>query len=68
MSIFDRFLPIGQFSLESGHFGTSVSSLVILNILSNVICSGENWPENLKPYYVAKHYADRMLMNSGLNR
>jgi uncharacterized protein YbjT (DUF2867 family) len=27
----------------------------------------ENWPENLKPYYVAKHYADRMLMNSGLN-
>ncbi|MFO7343041.1 MAG: SDR family oxidoreductase [Bacillaceae bacterium] len=27
----------------------------------------ENWPEDLKPYYVAKHYADRMLMNSGLN-
>jgi uncharacterized protein YbjT (DUF2867 family) len=27
----------------------------------------ENWPENLKPYYVAKHYADRMLMNSDLN-
>ncbi len=27
----------------------------------------ENWPENIKPYYVAKHYADRMLMNSGLN-
>ncbi|WP_339212017.1 SDR family oxidoreductase [Aeribacillus sp. FSL K6-3256] len=27
----------------------------------------QNWPENLKPYYVAKHYADRVLMNSGLN-
>jgi uncharacterized protein YbjT (DUF2867 family) len=27
----------------------------------------ENWPENIKPYYAAKHYADRMLMNSGLN-
>ncbi|TVZ86053.1 uncharacterized protein YbjT (DUF2867 family) [Aeribacillus composti] len=27
----------------------------------------QNWPENLKPYYVAKHYVDRVLMNSGLN-
>ncbi|MDR9794022.1 SDR family oxidoreductase [Aeribacillus pallidus] len=27
----------------------------------------QNWPKNLKPYYVAKHYADRVLMNSGLN-
>lgn len=27
----------------------------------------ENWSEALKPYFVAKHYADRMLMNSNLN-
>lgn len=27
----------------------------------------ENWNEAIKPYYVAKHYADRMLMQSSLN-
>lgn len=27
----------------------------------------ENWNEQLKPYYVAKHYADRMLIQSDLN-
>ncbi|MCY8005594.1 SDR family oxidoreductase [Bacillus haynesii] len=27
----------------------------------------ENWNEALKPYYVAKHYADRMLEGSELN-
>ncbi|TWK83357.1 putative sugar epimerase YhfK [Bacillus paralicheniformis] len=27
----------------------------------------ENWSEALKPYYVAKHYADRILEGSGLN-
>ncbi|WP_043932410.1 SDR family oxidoreductase [Bacillus sp. EB01] len=27
----------------------------------------ENWNEQIKPYYVAKHYADRMLVQSGLN-
>lgn len=27
----------------------------------------ENWNENLKPYYVAKHYADKMLVQSNLN-
>lgn len=27
----------------------------------------ENWNENLKPYYVAKHYADKILMQSNLN-
>ncbi|EOR22597.1 SDR family oxidoreductase [Cytobacillus oceanisediminis] len=26
----------------------------------------ENWNEQIKPYYVAKHYADRILMESGL--
>lgn len=26
----------------------------------------ENWSEEIKPYYVAKHYADRMLENSQL--
>ncbi|CAI9390057.1 putative sugar epimerase YhfK [Bacillus sp. T2.9-1] len=26
----------------------------------------KNWNEQLKPYYVAKHYADRILMESGL--
>jgi uncharacterized protein YbjT (DUF2867 family) len=26
----------------------------------------ENWSEQIKPYYVAKHYADRILMESGL--
>lgn len=26
----------------------------------------ENWSEEIKPYYVAKHYADRMLENSTL--
>ncbi|MEN2767085.1 SDR family oxidoreductase [Ornithinibacillus xuwenensis] len=26
-----------------------------------------NWSEVIKPYYVAKHYADRMLMASGLD-
>ncbi|MCQ6274980.1 SDR family oxidoreductase [Bacillus sp. V3B] len=27
----------------------------------------KNWNEQLKPYYVAKHYADRMLVQSDLN-
>ncbi|WP_299088464.1 SDR family oxidoreductase [uncultured Metabacillus sp.] len=27
----------------------------------------ENWNEKIKPYYVAKHYADKMLMKSDLN-
>jgi uncharacterized protein YbjT (DUF2867 family) len=27
----------------------------------------ENWNEKLKPYYVAKHFADRMLVQSDLN-
>ncbi|MDQ0230021.1 SDR family oxidoreductase [Metabacillus malikii] len=27
----------------------------------------ENWNEQLKPYYVAKHYADKMLIQSSLN-
>lgn len=27
----------------------------------------ENWNEALKPYYVAKHYADRMLEGAELN-
>ncbi|WNF20882.1 SDR family oxidoreductase [Mesobacillus jeotgali] len=27
----------------------------------------ENWAEVIKPYYVAKHYADRALLQSGLN-
>lgn len=27
----------------------------------------ENWPEIIKPIYVAKHYDDRVLINSGLN-
>lgn len=27
----------------------------------------ENWSEAIKPYYVAKHYADRALLNSSLN-
>ncbi len=27
----------------------------------------ENWNEHIKPYYVAKHYADRVLMQSELN-
>ncbi|MFC4558286.1 SDR family oxidoreductase [Virgibacillus kekensis] len=27
----------------------------------------ENWNEKLRPYYVAKHYADRMLEESSLN-
>lgn len=27
----------------------------------------ENWSEQIKPYYVAKHYADRMLKQSDLN-
>lgn len=27
----------------------------------------ENWGEEIKPYYVAKHYADRILTESGLN-
>ncbi|MNW25553.1 putative sugar epimerase YhfK [compost metagenome] len=27
----------------------------------------EKWPEEIKPYYVAKHFADRMLMNSDLD-
>lgn len=26
-----------------------------------------NWNEQIKPYYVAKHYADRILVDSGLN-
>ena len=26
----------------------------------------ENWSEQMKPYYVAKHYADRLLVESGL--
>jgi uncharacterized protein YbjT (DUF2867 family) len=26
----------------------------------------ENWNEKIKPYYVAKHYADKMLMHSNL--
>ena len=26
----------------------------------------QNWNEQIKPYYVAKHYADRILMESGL--
>lgn len=26
----------------------------------------ENWPEQIKPYYVAKHYADKMLEQSSL--
>lgn len=26
----------------------------------------ENWNEQIKPYYVAKHYADRILVESGL--
>ena len=27
----------------------------------------ENWVEAIKPYYAAKHYADRMLESTGLN-
>jgi uncharacterized protein YbjT (DUF2867 family) len=27
----------------------------------------ENWNEHIKPYYVAKHYADRVLIQSELN-
>ena len=27
----------------------------------------ENWSEAIKPYYVAKHYADRALLHSNLN-
>ncbi len=27
----------------------------------------ENWNEHIRPYYVAKHYADRMLLGSNLN-
>ncbi|MBT2709454.1 SDR family oxidoreductase [Pseudomonas sp. ISL-84] len=27
----------------------------------------EKWSDAIKPYFVAKHYADRMLENSGLN-
>ncbi|QUG41857.1 SDR family oxidoreductase [Psychrobacillus sp. INOP01] len=27
----------------------------------------QNWNEAMRPYYVAKHYADRMLETSGLN-
>lgn len=27
----------------------------------------QNWNESMRPYYVAKHYADRMLEASGLN-
>lgn len=27
----------------------------------------EKWPEEIKPYYVAKHFADRILMNSNLD-
>jgi len=27
----------------------------------------ENWNEHIKPYYVAKHYADRILIQSDLN-
>ncbi len=27
----------------------------------------ENWSETIKPYYVAKHYADRALLQSSLN-
>ncbi|MRX73045.1 NAD(P)H-binding protein [Bacillus lacus] len=27
----------------------------------------ENWNEHIKPYYVAKHYADKMLINSSLH-
>ncbi|WP_018883902.1 SDR family oxidoreductase [Paenibacillus massiliensis] len=27
----------------------------------------EKWPEEIKPYYVAKHFADRILMNSKLD-
>lgn len=27
----------------------------------------ENWNKSMRPYYVAKHYADRMLEESGLN-
>ncbi len=27
----------------------------------------ENWNETIKPYYVAKHYADKMLEDSNLN-
>lgn len=27
----------------------------------------QNWNEGMRPYYVAKHYADRMLESSGLN-
>jgi uncharacterized protein YbjT (DUF2867 family) len=27
----------------------------------------ENWNEHIKPYYVAKHYADRVLIQSKLN-
>ncbi|WP_339167667.1 SDR family oxidoreductase [Paenibacillus sp. FSL R5-0341] len=27
----------------------------------------EKWPESIKPYYVAKHYADRVLFASDLN-
>lgn len=27
----------------------------------------QNWNEGMRPYYVAKHYADRMLEASGLN-
>ncbi|RSD26083.1 SDR family oxidoreductase [Mesobacillus subterraneus] len=27
----------------------------------------ENWSEAIKPYYAAKHYADRILLQSGLN-
>ena len=27
----------------------------------------ENWNESIKPYYVAKHYADRVLVSSNLD-
>lgn len=37
-----------------------------LNVSAMQANNRENWSEEIKPYYVAKHYADRLLEESGL--
>ncbi|PPK88084.1 uncharacterized protein YbjT (DUF2867 family) [Neolewinella xylanilytica] len=38
-------------------------------VLVSALFTGDRdkWPDEMKPYYVAKHYADRMLEQSGLD-
>lgn len=43
----------------------NVSRFVIVSALGSP--SRERWNDSLRPYYVAKHYADRALMNSSLD-